>query len=220
MPALEINVRGSARENFTPERALVHLRAETSGAERDSVYRDAVAVQARLAGELDGLVGRSAVTTWSAGTVHVYSYRPYDKNGNRRDLVYTTDIGVDAEFVDVDELNRFIDVWAVEPGVSVDGIRWDLTEESRRRHEAQLRADAVGDAVLKAQAYADAVGRGRVVPVQLADPDMLADPSPVARGMMLAGAPSGADGGPALDLRARDIELSVQVDARFVVEPD
>ena len=215
MTQLEIVVRGNAHGSFAPERAQLRLRVNLTGEQRDSVYRDAAHVHSSLVSAVEELVQRSVVATWSSESVHVYSHRPYDSDGAPRDPVYTANIGVEARFHDFDELDRFIDTWAVQEGVEIGGVSWELEPANRRRYEAELRKQAVEDAVVKAQAYADAVGRGAVTPTQLADPEMLSDSRPMARGMMLA---AKADGGAGVELHADDIELSVAVDARFIAE--
>jgi len=73
---------------------------------------------------------------------------------------------------------------------------------------------AVDDAVAKAQAYSDAVGRGPVRAIQLADPDMLAT-GPQARSMPMM-ATAAPDAASTLELRPEDIQIAVAVDARFV----
>ncbi|MGW5521066.1 SIMPL domain-containing protein [Gordonia sp. NPDC003950] len=216
MSTLEIVVRGNAREVYEPELARVRLVVNVSGEQRDAVYRQAVEVHARVTAAVAHLAEQSAVREWTSQSVWVSSHRPYGRDGKLQDPVYSTDIGIDATFVDFDELGRFVDRWATEPGVDVGGVRWALGEDSRRGHQVELRRLAVDDAVAKAQAYADAVGRGPVVATQLADPDMLSGPTPTARGMVLAGAPM--DSGAELDLRPGDIEMTVAVDARFVAE--
>lgn len=214
--ALEIVVRGHASGRYTAQRAMLSLTADFSGTDRDEVYRSAVGVQERVTAALTELEGSDAVSTWHSDSVHVWSYRPVDPKGRPRDLLYVTQIRISAEFVDFERLSAFIDEWAGVEGIDIGGVRWDVTDESRRTHERELRKLAVDDAVSKAQAYADAVGRGPVVAVQLADPDMLpSDPGPM-RAMVAGAAPGGS--APALELRARDIEISVSVDARFVAE--
>ena len=80
-----------------------------------------------------------------------------------------------------------------------------------------MRKSAVDDAVAKAQSYANAVRRGKVVAVQIADPGMLSGPADSAP----AGFAKSADfamasaGGPSLDLTPEEIVIRVEVDARF-----
>ena len=210
---LEIVVRGHARDSYPPERALLSLSIDFSGSNRETVYTDAIGVQGRIVESLNSLEARGAVSTWHSESVHVWSYRPVDAKGKPRELLYVTKIRVTTEFVDFDELNSFIDEWATVEGVDVAGVRWDVTREGRAEHERELRRRAVDDAVAKAQAYADAVGRGEVRAVQLADPDMLSSgPERMAR-VTFAGAPADA---PTLELRPEDIDIAVSVDARFV----
>lgn len=214
MTALEVVVRGQARARYPAERATVTLSANFEGTDRESVFRRAVALQDPLVRELDELRDTGAVTRWHSDQLRVFSYRPYSEKG-ARPLMFRVAIGVEAEFADFERLSACLDRWAVEDGVDVGRTAWDVTEDNRRRYEADLRRAAVADATAKAQDFADAAGRGAVTAVQLADPGMLGDHErPMAR-MMLAGAP---DAGPALELRPDDIELDVAVDARFVAE--
>ena len=213
---LEIVVRGNARGSYPPERALLSLSVDFSGPDRETVYTDAAEVQARIAESLTDLDERGAVSKWHSESVHVWSYRPVDPKGKPRELLYVTQIRVRTEFVDFDELGTFIDTWATVEGVDVGGVRWDVTDEGRLEHERDLRRQAVDDAVAKAQAYADAVGRGPVRAIQLADPDMLSNSAEPMSRMMVTGAPAAGGAAPTLELRAEDIHIAVSVDARFV----
>ncbi|MCW2825191.1 MAG: hypothetical protein JWQ91_2108, partial [Aeromicrobium sp.] len=84
-------------------------------------------------------------------------------------------------------------------------------------YEAEVRKAAVDDAVAKAQSYANAVRRGKVTAVQLADPGMLTSPGDGAQGApVLHQAAYGLAGeGPELDLTPEEIVIRVEVDARF-----
>jgi uncharacterized protein YggE len=78
----------------------------------------------------------------------------------------------------------------------------------------------VQDAARRAQEYADALGLGKVRPVAIADAGMLGGGlRPMAGGgaeyMRMA---SAKDSGGELELSPEDIEVSVEVDARFVAE--
>ncbi|SDU56841.1 SIMPL domain-containing protein [Gordonia westfalica] len=215
MTDLEIVVRGNARGRYAPERGVLDLAVHLEGPVKSAVYEAAVALHSRLTGALGELESAGAVNRWTAESVRVYSYRPYSQDGEPRDPMYNTRIRLDAEFGDFEKLSEFIDTWSGEEGVTVNAVRWDVHETSRRAHERELRREAVEDAIAKAQAYSDAVGRGPVTPTLLSDPDMV-DRVPSPRGrMMIAAAP---DSGPSLELRADDIEIDVAVDARFRAE--
>ncbi|RPA10388.1 SIMPL domain-containing protein [Gordonia sp. OPL2] len=219
MTPLEIVVRGRANRKYRPERAILHLTVHLEGDTRETVHRDSVAVHATLVEDITGLAAAGTVTTWSSDSVRVTSHRPYDRDGEQREMVYVSRIGLDVEFGDFDALSECTERWGALDGVDIGGVHWDVTDENRRIYERDLRRAAVDDAVAKAQAYADAVGRGAVVATQLADPGMLAEPSNASmavRAMPLGAPPPG--GGPSLELRSDDIEIGMSVDARFVAE--
>lgn len=210
---LDIVVRGDARRRYPAERGVLSVPAEVSGPRRDEVYAEAVAVHDRLVAAVRAAEADGAVTTWSSQSVHVFVQRPVDQDGRPGAPVFHADIAVEAEFVDFDALSAFVDAWAVVDGVRIGGVNWDVTEANRLAYERDLRRLAVDDAVAKAQAYADAVGRGPVRAVQLADPGMSDAPTPRTARFAMAAAPGG---GPELELRPRDIEIAAAVDARFV----
>ncbi|MCL3817027.1 SIMPL domain-containing protein [Aeromicrobium wangtongii] len=120
-------------------------------------------------------------------------------------------VEVRAEFDDFERLNKFLDHWSGVDGVEVSGVEWDVSVASRRRYESEVRKSAVDDAVAKAQAYADAVRRGRVVPVEIADPGMLAGSAPAAP--VLAASGGARDRRPVLV--PAEIVIRAEIDARF-----
>ncbi|MFC9981474.1 SIMPL domain-containing protein [Gordonia sp. NPDC127522] len=211
---LEIVVRGSARGRYRPERGIIHLAVRVEGADKSAVYTRAVEVHADLTRALTDHETGGAVARWSADSVRVYSYRPYSETGDLRDPVYNTRIRVEAEFVDFERLSEFIDVWASVDAVEIGDVDWDLRAETRRDRERELRRAAVDDAIVKAQAYSDAVGRGPVVPVLLSDPDMAPRVPQASRRAMPMAVAAGPPP-PSLELRTDDIEIGVAVDARF-----
>ncbi len=215
---LEITVRGSAEQHFAAERATVTMAAAIESADKQQVYDDAVAVLEPLVMQLHGLADRGAVTTWSNDQVRVYTHRPWTDDGERGEMVHVARVQVEAEFTDFERLSGFIDYWGGKGGVEVDGIRWDVTARNRRVYEADVRKAAVDNAITKAQAYADAVRRGRVTALHFADPGMLnggGDPPPTPVAMSLAGSESGPAG---LDLTPGEIVVRVDVDAHFAAD--
>lgn len=218
MSALEITVRGRAERQYRPEQGTVLLSAAFTEPTSEAAHAKALELQSDVVAELTRLDEADALNTWHANDIHVFGHRPW-VDGKRSKTVYTTRIAMTAEFLDFEALAAFLVEWAGRDGLEVGRIVWSVLDENRRKYEATVRRDAVVDAVAKAQAYADAVGRGTVTAVALADPDMLGsaqpEPMPVARGMA---APMMADGAaePSLELRPDDVVIRVAVDARFV----
>ncbi|MET0767708.1 MAG: SIMPL domain-containing protein, partial [Aeromicrobium sp.] len=206
---LEITVRGTAEQHHPAERATVTLAAAIEGSDKRQVFTDAVAIQEPLAGQLKDLVGLQAVQSWSSDQVRVFSHRPWVGDGERGEMVHVARVQVRAEFTDFERLSGFLDYWSGIEGVEIGGIGWDVTTKNRRSYEAEVRKAAVDDAVAKAQSYANAVRRGKVTAVQLADPGMLTSPGDGAQGApVLHNAADGRGGGrPALDRTPEDIVI-------------
>lgn len=219
--SLEITVRGSAERHHPAEKAEVLMAAAIEGADKAKVFADAVAIQDPLSSQLRELVELGAVTTWSSDKVRVFSHRPWDEQGKRGEIVHVARVEVRAEFTDFERLSGFLDYWSGIEGVEITGLSWDVTSKNRRIYEAEARKSAVDDAVLKAQIYANAVRRGKVVAEQISDPGMLGGPSdgpgPVPMMAKMASADM-ASGGPSLDLSPDEITIYVEVDARFSAE--
>lgn len=212
---LEITVRGSAEQRFAAERATVRLTTSLESTDKQQVYDDAVSILEPLVMQLRELADRGSVSTWSSDQVRVYSHRPWEQDGSRGELQHVARLQVVAEFTDFERLSGFLDYWAGKDGIEVGGITWDVSSRNRRAYEADVRKAAVDNAVTKAQAYADAVRRGRVMALQIADPGMLngdGEQSPIPLRMTSSAA---GDTGPELDLAPEEIVIHVEVDAHF-----
>lgn len=213
---LDITVRGTAEQRHPAERAIVSMAAAIEGGDKQQVFAEALAIQEPLTAQLKGLVELQAVQTWSSDQVRVFSHRPWEADGKRGEVVHVARLQVRAEFVDFERLSGFLDHWSGVEGIDISGISWDVTAKNRRSYEADVRKAAVEDAVAKAQSYADAVRRGRVVAVQLADPGMLGGPGDAPVPMMKAASADMMGGsGAELVLTPDEIVIQVEVDARF-----
>ncbi|HNP57919.1 MAG TPA: SIMPL domain-containing protein [Gordonia sp. (in: high G+C Gram-positive bacteria)] len=216
MSALEITVRGRAERQYRPEQGTVTLAASFTEPTSESAHAKALALQSEVVAELTRLDETDALNTWHANDIHVFGHRPWVDGKQSRKVLYTTRIAMTAEFLDFEALAAFLVDWAGRDGLTVGHIAWDVRVENRRSYEVDVRREAVGDAVAKAQAYADAVGRGTVVAVALADPDMLGTaPNESVGPMMMRAAGADMGAGPTLELRPDDVVIAAAVDARF-----
>ncbi len=215
---MEITVRGAAEARYTAERALVRMAAAVEGLDREDVRDRVAAAHGPLLSHLADLQDAGAVTTWSSDQVHVQSRREVLDGGGvtTERVVHAARVQVTAEFVDFERLAGFVDLWSGREGVDVHGLEWDLAPRSRQAYEADVRRRAVDDAVAKAQAYADAVRRGRVSAVEIADPGMLGRGGDAPFVEHRAWSVAARDAAGTLDLVPGDIAVRAEVDARFV----
>lgn len=210
MTTLDITVRGCAEQHHPAERAIVSMAVAVEDTAKQEVFAGAVAIEERLSAQLGELVDRDAVRSWSVSQVRVFSHRPWEGEGGGEQglMLHVAKVEVQAEFTDFERLSAFVDHWSGTDSVEISGIRWDVSDKNRRIHEAELRRSAVDDAVAKAQVYANAVRRGRVVATQIADPGMLDGP-PAHR------VAAEEEVSPGLTVTPEEIVIRVEVDARF-----
>ncbi|GAB3301846.1 DUF541 domain-containing protein [Epidermidibacterium keratini] len=217
---MTITVAGSASATYPPERARVSLSVRAARPERETATSEVATVQTRLRGELTELESSGALTTWSSGNVSSYSYRPWDRDGNQLDTEHVAQVEIEATFADLEAISPAVDRWLRDPLVTMHDVYWHLTKDSRHRRSAEVRRTAVEDAVMKAQAYADALGAGTVEPVEIADQGMLQRGTPAAGprqayAMAAPGGPPGGSAPDAIELSPKNITLRVSVEARF-----
>lgn len=214
---VDITVRGEAEARYPAERAIVTLAAAVEAADKQQAYDQAASAQLAVTAQLTELADRDAVLDWSSDQVSISTYRPWRDNGERGTPVHVARVEIIAEFADFTRLGGFIDYWAGRDGVEIAGIVWDVLERSRRVYEAELRRTAVDDAVNRAQTYADALRRGRVVPTRIADSG-LSDGGGGARpyALKMESVAADADGG--LQLTPEQVRIHVAVEAGFTAE--
>lgn len=213
---VDISVRGEAEARYPAERAIVTLAAAVEAADKQQAYDQAASAQLAVTAQLTELADRDAVLDWSSDQVSISTYRPWRDNGKRGEPVHLARVEIVAEFSDFTRLGGFLDYWAGRDGVEIAGIVWDVLERSRRVHEAELRRAAVDDAVDRAQTYADALRRGRVVPSRIADSGLLDGGGPRPYTVKLESAV--ADAGGSLQLTPQPVLIRVAVEAGFTAE--
>lgn len=214
-----ITVRSESQQLVTPERAVAHVTAAVDGAERGAVVERLAALAEPLRAELAARKSAGRIEDWASQRVAVWADRPWNSEGRQLDLVHHASVEFTATFTDVLALSDWLNGLAATEGLQVGAVQWDLTPETRARVEREVATQAVAVAVDRATAYARAIGRESVTPVQIADLGLLGDgggaqPAPrmFARASAMAmdaGAP------PAVDFRPDDIVVTAAVEARF-----
>jgi uncharacterized protein YggE len=218
----EITVQGSFRVFEAPERGTVHASVSYEGPAMEPVYdgvaRDLDTVKASVESLTSG--DDPAVTKWSARDLRTWSTRPWNQDGEQLPLVHHALVDVNVEFGDFTALSSWVARHVNETdGFAVSRVRWSLTAGRREELLRQVRTEAVKDALRRAQQYADALELGEVRPIAIADPGMLGlERRGGGPDMALMAAPAGRSATPDVELVPADIEVSVTVDARFVVE--
>ncbi len=221
MSDVVFTVRGTHRIARTPERGTVFLAVGFEGPAKESVWSSTADTATRLVEEVRRLHDPAAgpVTWWAQDQLQTSAHRPWNQEGKVLPLVHSARTVVRVKFSDLPRLGSFLGEVADWPGLSVEGIDWTLTEALKVQLTRDVRAAAVRDAQVRAQEYADALGLGTVRPVEVADAGMLAQGLHAAAGEMVM--MSRADkSGAAMTFAPEDIEISAQVDARFVAEGD
>jgi uncharacterized protein YggE len=209
-----ITVAGSARHQHPAERGTLRLEARLEGASRQEVVEAVAGTHTRLTSEAQGFDASGAATRWSAEQVRASSYVRFDGSAERGETVHVASASVRVRFRDFEALSTWITAVSAEPGITVDGVEWQLTDATRERAVRAVRIEAVQDARARAVAYAGALGLERVTAVRLSEPGTNLDYAAQEGGGMMRAAAFGKSA-PALALTPEDITVSATVTAEF-----
>lgn len=162
-----IAVRGSAQREVQPERAKVRLGVNVSGADRAAVLAAAQRVHAAIVAEATKLVADGKATDWTALEVQAFSYPewvPLTDGSGRQEQVrrFRAASDLTVEFRDFDELGRWLGTVGELDGLEIRGVDWSLTEPTAAEIGAEVRREAVADAVARAMDYSTALGLDEV----------------------------------------------------------
>src|SRR5690606_15735403 len=169
MSEVIITVRGEHELRVAPERATVHLTVSLDGPDRAEVVERTLALAAPVREGLTSREEAGSVTQWSSQRLSVLAERPWSSEGRRLAPVYRASIDFTATFSDASELSEWVTTISVAAGVSIGYIDWPLAPDTEREIEREVAAQAVGAAVARARAYADALGLQEVIPLEIAD---------------------------------------------------
>ncbi|WP_193598683.1 SIMPL domain-containing protein [Microbacterium sp. YJN-G] len=214
MSEVIITVRGEHELRIAPERATVHLSVGVDGPHREDVVQRALSLAEPVRDGIKAREQAGSVTAWTSQRLSVYAERPWNTEGRRLAPVYRASVEFTATFSDISDLSVWITELSAEDGVSVGHMDWHLTPETEREAEREVATRAVGVAVSRAQAYAQALGLQDVTPLEIADRGLISSevPSVVA---MRAGAGFAMDASAAMEFQGEEITVSATVEGRF-----
>ncbi|GIT79480.1 SIMPL domain-containing protein [Leifsonia sp. LS1] len=214
-----ITVLGEHEQKRTAEHGSVRVRVMYDGSSRHETLALATQRHAELVAglrELEEAAG-GPLLRWSSDQVRVWGDRPWSQSGEQLPIVHHAELGLRAEFAEATAVSDWVSAVTLREGVSVDGVEWMLSDETREALVDEVSRLAVEDAVATARRYASALGLTELRPVALSDPGLLGDagapprsPTPLGARTMSADTAGGA-----LALAPEDIHVAVQVHARF-----
>lgn len=218
MSEVTITVRGEHEARVAPERAIAHVSASVEGPERGAVVEQIAALVSPVREDLTAHKASGTIADWSSQRVSVWADRPWNSDGRQLDLVHHATVELAATFTDFMLLSDWLSEIAGRPGFQVGSVSWELTPETRARVEREVATRAVSVAVERATAYAGAIGRDSLTPVEIADLGLLTDaeaPAGEAMRMMKASMQMDAAGAAMVEFQPEDIVVSAGVEARF-----
>ncbi|MEI7056176.1 SIMPL domain-containing protein [Nocardioides sp. CCNWLW239] len=218
MSEILIKVRGSHSVEVPPEIGVVHAEVATAGATPEAAMERLQQDVRRLRADLerlsrDDVVDRFVLQrarTW----VTEHPAPPEHTADEWLSVVQRASIGLRVEFTDFEGMAAWVGHSPVAYGVGVNGTSWRLTKETRLSTERAVRREAVRQAKVRAQDYADALDLGPVSVRSINDVG-------VSRDVAYASMPVGADMEMAPDLAFSpdDITVYAEVEAEFAVGP-
>ncbi|MGW9268790.1 MULTISPECIES: SIMPL domain-containing protein [Microbacterium] len=219
MSEVIVTVRGEHEVRVRPERATVRVSVRAEGPERGPVVDEALRLSEPVREDLAERTKTGSALDWSSANLSVRAERPWSSDGSRLAPVYMAGVDFTATFAEDGELSLWVTEVSAREGVEVGWVDWHLTPETRTRVEREVAARAVEAAVLRAEAYAGAVGLHQVSPVELADVGLIAPghPGPGTPLMKARGAVAfAADAAPSMQYEPEEIVISATVEARFL----
>jgi len=210
-----ITVRGEHELHVAPERATIHLMVALDGPERETVVSRALDLAAPVRESIVSRRDSGAVTEWSSRSLDVRAERPWNSDGRQLDPVYRAVVDFTVTFADFSEMSLWVTDVSAWDGVQLGGTDWHLTAETETAAEREVATQAVGVAVARAKAYAEALGLHDVTPLEIADRGLISSgPDPVHAKAMRAVAFDMAGSAP-LQFEGEEITVSATVEARF-----
>lgn len=219
MSEVLIKVRGSHSVEVAPERGVVSAEVRFDGPAPEPVMEQLRRGLHGVRTELERLEQEGAIKRLVIQRARTSAERPWHKDGKQLPLVHRATVGLWAEFVDFKALATWVGRTAGDEGLRVDHVSWQLTKESRLKVEREVRQEAVRQAKVRAQDYADALDLGPVVVRSINDVGVSHQVAYASAAMDMEMASAGARKSAAPDLAfdPDDVSVYAEVEAAFTV---
>lgn len=212
-----ITVRGEHELRVAPERATIHVSVRFDGPDRPEVVERTLAAAAAVREGIESREASGSVTAWTSQRMNVIAERPWNSEGRRLAPVHRASVDFTATFSDFSEMSVWTTELSVDDGVSIGYVDWHLTAETEAEVEREVATRAVGVAMTRACAYAEALGLSDVVPLAIADHGLISEGAPARPqpAMMRAAADASSMAFPEMDFQGEEITVSATVEGRF-----
>lgn len=215
MSEVIITVRGEHELHVAPERATVHLSVGFDGPDRSRVVEQTLAAAATVRQSIESRKDAGSVTEWTSQRMSVFADRPWSSEGRQLAPVHRASVDFTATFSDFSEMSVWATELTVEDGTRIGYVDWHLTPQTEADVEREVATQAVGIAVSRARAYAEALGLSTVTPLEIADRGLISAGAPTHAKAMMVGAAMAMDSAPAMEFQGEEITVSATVEARF-----
>ncbi|KAJ5161874.1 hypothetical protein N7492_007266 [Penicillium capsulatum] len=177
MAPLTIQIKGASSIAYRPERGALSITVKSQGPEQASVSSEVTSTSNQLNEMFTSLSPKlqsgvatpdAPVTVFSSRLLRTWSSQPTDKNENPLPPVYYATVGFNVVFRNFAKLGETVGQLSTKPNVDIKSIDWTLSEATQKEIGSETRKEAIRNAILKANDYAEVVGR-EVVPVEIKD---------------------------------------------------
>jgi uncharacterized protein YggE len=184
---LTISVTGTALISKKPELALLSVEICCTGSSRsfvssevqlscrgleDLLLKTSVALSSTKNQSIpsgnSSAVEKPIVKHWSMTDIETSSHLPTDSQGTvlkNTQRSYSTSVSYTIYIAEFSALGTFANQVSMLPYTAIHGVKWTISNTTRKAYEARLRKEAVEDALERAKDYAKALGLSAVWPV-------------------------------------------------------
>lgn len=171
MVPLEISVSGQAKIKRSAERCVLTIAVQSSGDNKQRVSSEVTRTSAELTKSFKALNPRTpdgafaadaAITVFSVSSMSTRSWVPRRDTGDEdweKPRQYEATSTFTVHFQHFDKMGEVLSTLFSREHVDIQSIHWKLTESTMEKLEISTRADAIKDAISKAEAYASIIGR-------------------------------------------------------------